>query len=172
MCRCNAVTGLCGLTNTACIDTNFKKRNEEIMEELLYKSTTSIWKTTLVNILYIAIPIALLKTSPPKPIDDGLRIIGLIGMIKLVYGWVLIDTQVELTNMRLFIQKKFFITTNIDLDLNKIEYTKLIQSFPGGIMNYGTLLVRTSSGSNIKIKNIDSPALLYHHLMELKLKHK
>lgn len=142
------------------------------MEELLYKSTTANWKIIFMNLLNIVVPIALLKTSPPKPIEYGLFVISTIGICKLFYEWILVNTQVELTNMRLIVQNNFFMTTNLELDLSKIEYTKLVQSFPGSIMNYGTLLVRTSSGSNIKIKNINSPVILYHHLTNLSFKGK
>jgi hypothetical protein len=142
------------------------------MEVFVHGSATTNWKTVFVDLLLIFVPILMSQLPMPKELNYVCHALSILGILLLLIDMASIQTHVKLTNKRLIIQKTFFINSNINLDLNTIESIKLTQTVPGNILNYGNLIVRTSSGSKIKIKNINDPISLHSHLINLRFQNK
>jgi len=82
-----------------------------------------------------------------------------------VFGLVLIPiaiinvvtTELAVTNKKIIGKTGWLRRISLDIPLNKLESINIDQSFIGRILNYGTIIIRGTGGTSVKIPYIKDP---------------
>jgi len=109
------------------------------------------YKPVLLALAAIVLPVLLVlfwPESEPMPITGTLIVTALLLLVAIVWAVAIHgNRQYILTNRRLIEKVGIIRRESSEILLRKCEGVKLVQSIPGRILNYGTVVVSTTGDS-------------------------
>jgi uncharacterized membrane protein YdbT with pleckstrin-like domain len=110
-----------------------------------------------------------LRRSPADSTDGSislvLEVVGgfflVIGLFMLLSAWVRrVTTEIVVTDRRILFKEGFIRRRTMEMNMNKVETVDVVQSIPGRIFNYGTILIRGTGSSYEPLRLIGDPLAL------------
>jgi len=105
------------------------------------------------------------STDPDGSVSLVLEIVtGLFlfaGLIFVLSAWVRrTTTEIVVTDRRILFKEGFVRRRTMEMNMNKVETVDVVQSIPGRIFNYGTILIRGTGSSYEPLRMIGDPLAL------------
>ena len=82
----------------------------------------------------------------------------LLGLYLTLAAWIRrITTEIVVTDRRILFKEGFVRRRTMEMNMNKVETVDVVQSIPGRIFNYGTILLRGSGSTYEPLHLIGDP---------------
>ncbi len=112
----------------------------------------------------------LYSSSPgPDPSADATSIVPeaaaviflLLGIFLMLSAWLRrVTTEIVVTDRRVIFKEGFVRRRTMEMNMSKVETVDVVQSIPGRIFNYGTILIRGTGSSSEPLGLIGDPLAL------------
>jgi uncharacterized membrane protein YdbT with pleckstrin-like domain len=90
----------------------------------------------------------------------------LIGLFMLLSAWGRrTTTEIVVTDRRILFKEGFVRRRTMEMNMNKVETVDVVQSIPGRIFNYGTILIRGTGSSYEPLRLIGDPLALRNAIL-------
>jgi uncharacterized membrane protein YdbT with pleckstrin-like domain len=108
--------------------------------------------------------------SPDDSISLVLEVVGgfllIVGLFLLVSAWVRrVTTEIVVTDRRILFKEGFLRRRTMEMNMSKVETVDVVQSIPGRIFNYGTILIRGTGSSYEPLSLIGDPLTLRNAIL-------
>lgn len=108
--------------------------------------------------------------SPDGSFSLVLEVIGglllLVGLLLLLSAWVRrVTTEIVVTDRRILFKEGFLRRRTMEMNMSKVETVDVVQSIPGRIFNYGTILIRGTGSSYEPLNLIGDPLTLRNAIL-------
>lgn len=108
--------------------------------------------------------------SPDGSFSLILEVVGglllIIGLIALLSAWVRrVTTEIVVTDRRILFKEGFLRRRTMEMNMSKVETVDVVQSIPGRILNYGTILIRGTGSSYEPLTLIGDPLTLRNAIL-------
>src|ERR1700761_1487638 len=108
--------------------------------------------------------------SPEGSISLVLEIVGAvllaIGLFMLLSAWIRrITTEIVVTDRRILFKEGFLRRRTMEMKMSKVERVCVVQSIPGRMFNYGTILIRGTGSSYEPLTLIGDPLTLRNAIL-------
>jgi uncharacterized membrane protein YdbT with pleckstrin-like domain len=89
-----------------------------------------------------------------------------VGLFMLLSAWVRrVTTEIVVTDRRILFKEGFVRRRTMEMNMNKVETVDVVQSIPGRIFNYGTILIRGTGSSYEPLRLIGDPLALRNAIL-------
>jgi uncharacterized membrane protein YdbT with pleckstrin-like domain len=89
-----------------------------------------------------------------------------VGLFMLFSAWVRrTTTEIVVTDRRILFKEGFVRRRTMEMNMNKVETVDVVQSIPGRIFNYGTILIRGTGSSYEPLRLIGDPLALRNAIL-------
>jgi uncharacterized membrane protein YdbT with pleckstrin-like domain len=101
--------------------------------------------------------------------DDSISLVAagvgafflIVGLFVMLSAWVRrTTTEIVITDRRILFKEGFVRRRTMEMNMNKVETVDVVQSIPGRIFNYGTILIRGTGSSYEPLRMIGDPLAL------------
>ena len=104
------------------------------------------------------------------PISLILEVVGgfflVVGLFMLLSAWIRrVTTEIVVTDRRILFKEGFVRRRTMEMNMNKVETVDVVQSIPGRIFNYGTILIRGTGSSYEPLRLIGDPLALRNAIL-------
>ncbi len=83
------------------------------------------------------------------------------GLLLVFSAWVKrTTTEIVVTDRRILFKEGFVRRRTMEMNMNKVETVDVVQSIPGRIFNYGTILIRGTGSTYEPLRMIGDPLAL------------
>jgi uncharacterized membrane protein YdbT with pleckstrin-like domain len=90
----------------------------------------------------------------------------IVGLLMLFSAWVRrTTTEIVVTDRRILFKEGFVRRRTMEMNMNKVETVDVVQSIPGRIFNYGTILIRGTGSSYEPLRLIGDPLALRNAIL-------
>ena len=90
----------------------------------------------------------------------------IIGLLALLSAWVRrVTTEIVVTDRRILFKEGFLRRRTMEMNMSKVETVDVVQSIPGRIFNYGTILIRGTGSSYEPLSMIGDPLTLRNAIL-------
>ena len=90
----------------------------------------------------------------------------IVGLFMLLSAWVRrVTTEIVVTDRRILFKEGFVRRRTMEMNMNKVETVDVVQSIPGRIFNYGTILIRGTGSSYEPLRLIGDPLALRNAIL-------
>jgi len=108
--------------------------------------------------------------SPDGSISLVLEVVGaallIVGLLMLLSAWVRrVTTEIVVTDRRILFKEGFLRRRTMEMNMSKVETVDVVQSIPGRIFNYGTILIRGTGSSYEPLSLIGDPLTLRNAIL-------
>ena len=108
--------------------------------------------------------------SPEGSISLVLEVVGafflIVGLLMLLSAWGRrVTTEIVVTDRRILFKEGFVRRRTMEMNMNKVETVDVVQSIPGRIFNYGTILIRGTGSSYEPLRLIGDPLALRNAIL-------
>ena len=108
--------------------------------------------------------------SPDGSFSLVLEILGavflLVGLLMLLSAWIRrVTTEIVVTDRRILFKEGFLRRRTMEMNMSKVETVDVVQSIPGRIFNYGTILIRGTGSSYEPLSLIGDPLTLRNAIL-------
>jgi uncharacterized membrane protein YdbT with pleckstrin-like domain len=119
-------------------------------------------------IVALAAGIGFLRLRSTDPEDVPTLAAGAVAAVFLVVGLLLVfsawvrrtTTEIVVTDRRILFKEGFVRRRTMEMNMNKVETVDVVQSIPGRIFNYGTILIRGTGSTYEPLRLIGNPLAL------------
>jgi len=89
-----------------------------------------------------------------------------VGLFMLLSAWGRrTTTEIVVTDRRILFKEGFVRRRTMEMNMNKVETVDVVQSIPGRIFNYGTILIRGTGSSYEPLRLIGDPLALRNAIL-------
>ena len=90
----------------------------------------------------------------------------IIGLFMLLSAWVRrVTTEIVVTDRRILFKEGFLRRRTMEMNMSKVETVDVVQSIPGRLFNYGTILIRGTGSSYEPLSLIGDPLTLRNAIL-------
>jgi uncharacterized membrane protein YdbT with pleckstrin-like domain len=99
-----------------------------------------------------------------------LEIVGafflVVGLFLLLSAWIhRTTTEIVVTDRRILFKEGFLRRRTMEMNMSKVETVDVVQSIPGRVFNYGTILIRGTGSSYEPLRLIGDPLTLRNAIL-------
>jgi uncharacterized membrane protein YdbT with pleckstrin-like domain len=88
------------------------------------------------------------------------------GLFMLLSAWVRrVTTEIVVTDRRILFKEGFLRRRTMEMNMSKVETVDVVQSIPGRLLNYGTILIRGTGSSYEPLSMIGDPLTLRNAIL-------
>ncbi len=81
-----------------------------------------------------------------------------VGVLLMLKAWVRrVTTEIAITDRRIIFKEGFVRRRTMEMNMSKVETVDVVQSIPGRIFNYGTIMIRGTGSSYEPLRLIADP---------------
>jgi uncharacterized membrane protein YdbT with pleckstrin-like domain len=89
-----------------------------------------------------------------------------VGLFMLLSAWGRrATTEIVVTDRRILFKEGFVRRRTMEMNMNKVETVDVVQSIPGRIFNYGTIMIRGTGSSYEPLRQIGDPLALRNAIL-------
>lgn len=120
---------------------------------------------TVLIISFVAIGFV---NSAPSVIPFIFIVLFLVGIVSLIQAFIFkISTELAVTTKRVIAKTGLIRRDTLELNHSKVESFSVDQTILGRLLNFGSIVVRGTGGSQTPIPNIDNPMLFRKEAMQI-----
>lgn len=118
-----------------------------------------LWAVLAYAMMYFKIGnLPMFGSLPLFTILNGLALI-VITLYGLMANLQYVNTEYGITNKRVLVKMGYIGRTTLEILLDKIESIQVVQSIPGRLCNYGSIIISGTGGTRDVFDNIPDPLL-------------
>jgi uncharacterized membrane protein YdbT with pleckstrin-like domain len=84
-----------------------------------------------------------------------------VGLVQFLSAWIRrTTTEIAITDRRIIFKQGFLRRRTMEMNMNKVETVDVLQSIPGRLLNYGTIIIRGTGSSYEPLRLINNPIII------------
>ncbi len=117
-----------------------------------------IYRSTALYLVLAAVAVAFIPQNQAPLPEAVAGVLLLLALLTFLSGWIRRSTtELAVTNARVIYKTGIFSRRTIEMNRARVESVDVLQTIPGRIFGYGTIVVRGTGGSLEPMRTISDP---------------